>query len=103
MLHPLPGESLQACQAGLACSRPAVQCFSTTGTCLRPPSEAAAGTHSAQPCPLKYCMHTRKGAGSLDGYGFCREVPVWLLWLDLGLSKGRGWFWNFLGVHLICH
>ncbi len=60
VLHLLPGEGLQGCATGLGCSRPAVQCFSTTGTCLRPPSETAAGSHSALPCPLQYRMHTLK-------------------------------------------
>jgi hypothetical protein len=70
VLHLLPGEGLQACPAGLACSRPAVQCFSTTGTCLRPSSETAAGGHSAQPWPLKYRMHKLKGTGYQMGMAF---------------------------------
>ncbi len=39
-----------------------------------------------------------KGTGSPDGYGFC-----WHVWLDLGLSKARGWFWNFFEAPQICH
>ncbi len=52
-------------------------------------------------CSIKRGMKfflTFKGTGSPDGYGFC-----WHVWLDLGLSKGRGWFRDFLGAPLICH
>jgi hypothetical protein len=39
-----------------------------------------------------------KGTGSPDGLGFS-----WLIWIDLGLKKGRGWFLNFIEPPPIVH
>jgi hypothetical protein len=50
---------------------------------------------------FKGCAHLLwadflKGTGSPDGMGFS-----WQIWIGLGLKKGRIWFINFYGLHLL--